>query len=60
MEADLTYYRRRSAEETAAAEAAQLPKVREIHLALARGYDERLAELDTEQRRPHIRLVDVA
>ena len=60
MEADLIYYRRRSAEEAAAAEAAQLPRVREVHLELARGYDARVAELDAEQRRAQIRLVDAA
>ena len=60
MEADLTYYRRRSAEETAAAEAAQLHNVREVHLALARGYEARIAELDAAQRRAHIRLIDAA
>jgi ABC-type protease/lipase transport system fused ATPase/permease subunit len=60
MEADLNYYRRRSAQEAAAAQAAQIPRVRDVHLELARGYDARVAQLDTEQRRGQIRLVDAA
>jgi hypothetical protein len=43
LEADLVYYRRRSAQETAAAAAARDPKVRRVHLELARRYDERVA-----------------
>lgn len=45
MEADLKYYRRRSAEESAAAEAARDSKVRAIHLELARRYTERINSL---------------
>jgi hypothetical protein len=60
MEADLIYYRRRIAEETAAAEAARLPRVREVHLELLRSYGARVAKLDAEQRRAQIRLIDAA
>ena len=60
MEADLIYYRRRFAEEAAAAKAAQLARVRDVHLELARGYDARVAQLDAEQRRAQIHLIDAA
>jgi hypothetical protein len=60
MEADLAYYRRRLAEETAAAAAALHPKVRQVHLELARGYEGRIAELEAERGRAHLHLVTAA
>jgi hypothetical protein len=49
MEVDLAYYRRRTAEERAAAEAALRTDVRAIHLELAAAYDQRIAELETKR-----------
>ena len=48
MENDLTYYRRRSAEESARAVAAPDAKVRQVHLDLARGYDDRVTALEAK------------
>ena len=60
MEADLTYYRRRSAEELAAAAATRNKKVRAVHLDLATRYDERVVSLAAEQRRSEMHLVPAA
>jgi hypothetical protein len=60
MEADLNYYRRRLAEEAAAAESAEHQAVRSTHLELARRYDDRIASLEAEHRRTEIRLVTAA
>jgi hypothetical protein len=57
MEADLKYYRRRSAEESAAAEAARDSKVREIHLELAQRYAERISSLNATVQRASLHLV---
>jgi hypothetical protein len=57
MEADLKYYRRRSAEESAAAEAARDSKVRAIHLELARRYAERIGSLNATVQRASLHLV---
>lgn len=56
MDADLKYYRRRSAEESAAALAAPNGRVREVHLELARRYGERISALSaaTEQVSLHL------
>ncbi|MFL6722455.1 MAG: hypothetical protein ACJ8FT_11745 [Sphingomonas sp.] len=60
MEADLAYYRRRAAQEAAAAVAAPLGAVRDVHLELARRYDERVACLEAERQRADIHLVTAA
>ena len=60
MEADLSYYQRRSAEESAAAAAAPNAKAREAHLELARRYEEQIAKLDSELRRAGLHLVSAA
>jgi hypothetical protein len=60
MEADLTYYRRRLAEEAAAAESAENQAVRSAHLELAQRYNDRIASLETGRRRTEIRLVTAA
>ena len=60
MEADLVYYRRRSAEERAAAVSARNSKVRAVHRELAKHYGERLAALEAEHRRSEIHLVTAA
>lgn len=57
MDADLKYYHRRSAEESAAAEAARDSKVREVHLELARRYAERITTLNATVRRRSLHLV---
>jgi hypothetical protein len=57
MEADLVYYRRRSAEEANAAEAAFHPNVRHVHLELAAGYEQRVAELEAERVEAGLHLV---
>jgi hypothetical protein len=60
MELDLVYYRRRSAEERAAAGAALHSKVRSIHLELARCYDERIQALETRAQISEVDLVSAA
>ena len=57
MEADLKYYRRRTAEESAAAEAARDSKVREVHLELARRYAERISALNANVQKASLHLV---
>lgn len=57
MDADLKYYHRRSAEESAAAEAARDSKVRDIHLELARRYAERITTLNASVHRRSLHLV---
>ena len=57
MEADLKYYYRRSAEESAAAEAARDIKVREIHLEMARRYSDRITALNAATQRTSLHLV---
>lgn len=60
MEADINYYKRRSAEETAAAKAADKATARDAHLELARRYDSEVARLDVELRRAGFRIVSAA
>ena len=60
IEADLAYFRRRLAQEKAAAEAAGHPKVRQAHLDLAAGYDVRLAEAAALERRDTMHVVSAA
>ena len=45
METDRVYFSRRATEEREAALKAVHPKVRQVHLELAKGYDERLAKI---------------
>jgi hypothetical protein len=60
MEADLVYYRRRSADESDAAAAAPDPRVRRVHLELARCYAERIAALEAQRLEVRLRLVPAA
>jgi hypothetical protein len=60
MEADISYYRRRAAEETRAAAASLDAHVRRIHLELGRQYDQRVAGLETDLRRAQMHVVDAA
>lgn len=60
MEADLLYYRRRSAEEVAAAEVATDDRARAIHLDLARAYRQRVLVLEAERSGTHLRVVSAA
>ena len=57
MEQELTYYRRRAAEETEAAASSAEGKVREIHLELCRRYDERASNIEAEDRRSELHAV---
>ena len=57
MEADLKYYYRRSAEESAAADAALDKKVRAVHLELARRYAERITALNAATQRVSLHLI---
>ena len=60
MEKDLVYFRRRLAEERAAARSAVHPSVRSAHHELAHLYEERVAELQARGRRVEMRLVSAA
>jgi hypothetical protein len=60
MDADLSYYRRRSVEENAAARAADDSRVRAVHLELARRYEQRCATMEAELRLAHLHLVSAA
>jgi hypothetical protein len=60
MEADLLYYRRRSAQEAAAATIANNSKAKFAHLELARLYSERIDALQAEPARTGLHLVDAA
>jgi hypothetical protein len=60
MEADLVYYRRRSAEESLAAAAALDTRVRRVHLDLAQRYLDRVAALEPHPSHSHLRLVSAA
>ena len=51
MEANLSYYKRRSAEKGAAAATADNSVAREAHLELARRYDGEIARLHVELKR---------
>jgi hypothetical protein len=57
MDGDLKYYRRRSVEESAAAQRAPNAKVREVHLELARRYDERISALSVPAEKISLHLV---
>jgi hypothetical protein len=57
MEAELNYYRRRSVEESAAANAAADFKVRNVHLELGRRYNEKISTIEAEIRRSQLHLV---
>ena len=58
MDAELKYYRRRSDEETAAAQAANDGKVRDVHLELSRRYHEKISTIEARIRRSQLHLVD--
>jgi hypothetical protein len=58
MNADLSYYRRRIAEEAAAAAVAPNSRVRAVHLEFARRYTERCAVIEAEA--PQLQLVPAA
>lgn len=60
VEADLIYYRRRSAEERTAAAASRNVKVRDIHLELAARYDQRTATLEAHNGNSTLHLVPAA
>ena len=60
MERDAVYYRRRLAEEKAAAIHAQHPAARAAHLEMAARYDERLSEIEASARQDPLHLFDVA
>jgi hypothetical protein len=60
MEADVVYYRRRSAEESAAAEAAVDSRVRQVHLDLAALYADRLTSIETGSTENRLQLVSAA
>lgn len=60
MEVDLTYYRRRQAEEQAATRRADNPAVRAAHGELARLYDDRITALEESARGPGLHLLDAA
>lgn len=57
MDKDLTYYRRRLAEERAAERLAMHPAVSAIHHHLAREYEERIAALEEVRRVPELHVV---
>ena len=58
MEAELAYYRRRSAEELKAADNAHDGKVRNVHLELGRRYGERVSTMEAELRRSQLHAVE--
>jgi hypothetical protein len=60
MQADLAYYRRRAAEETAAAHSAVHQGARDAHIELAGRYEIRIAALEAESRRAEVHLVSAA
>jgi len=60
MDADLDYYRRRSAEERAAAAGARDTKVRDVHLELAAAYDKLSASVEARKGNPRLQLVSAA
>jgi hypothetical protein len=60
VEADLSYYRRRSVEERTAAAAAPSAKVRAIHLELAAAYEQRTNRLENQNGNAAVHLVPAA
>lgn len=60
MDNDAVYYRRRLAEEKAAAIHAPHPQARAAHLEMAARYEERLASAEAGQPQDPLHLVDVA
>jgi hypothetical protein len=60
MEADLVYYRRRSAQEAQAAAAALDYRVRQVHLDLSKRYTDRIAAIEVDGPHSHLRLVSAA
>ena len=60
MDSDAVYYRRRLAEEKAAAIHAPHPRARAAHLEMAARYEERLSALEADSVQDPIQLVDVA
>lgn len=60
MDNDAVYYRRRLAEEKAAAIHAPHPQARAAHLELAARYEERLASTEGTAEPGPVHLVDVA
>lgn len=59
METDRVYWNRRANEEREAAIKAAHPKVRQAHLEMAKGYDERLAAM-TASAPADVTLIGVA
>jgi hypothetical protein len=59
MEHEISYYRRRSAEEASAASAAPDPHVRNVHLELCRQYQQRVVALEAQLPRAKVQLVGV-
>jgi hypothetical protein len=60
MISDLTYYRRRVAEERTAGMTAATAEARACHFALADAYEARVREIDAEQRRASLHIVTAA
>lgn len=60
MDAELGYYRRRIAEESAAAASASDQTVRSVHLELVRRYEERIVALQAQERRAQMHLIGAA
>jgi len=60
MERDAIYYRRRMAEERAAAIHAAHPRARAAHLEMSARYEQRLIALEADERQGPLHLVDVA
>ena len=60
MEGNAVYYRRRLAEEKAAAIHAVHPRARDAHLEMAARYEERLTALEAGEDTAPLHLVDVA
>ena len=60
MDRDAIYYRRRLAEEKAAAIHASHPAARAAHLEMAARYEERLIDLEAGADQTPLHLVDVA
>jgi hypothetical protein len=60
METDRVYFSRRATEEREAALKAVHPKVRQAHLEMAKGYDERLAALASGASVPDTDLIGAA
>jgi hypothetical protein len=60
METDRVYYSRRASEEREAALKAAHPRVRQAHLEMAKGYDERLAGMTSSASSAPVDLIGAA